>query len=135
MNGAYQAGVRLLRDGVTSNEVIAAATHYVEDREPDLRSDLARRAAVELLKPSKWIMYTHGLDMVEIIFPKVVHAGNTLAFGPDIDVDGQGFYQEDVILITASGHEFVNSELPYSAADIEHAMADAKARKLAAFDN
>ena len=104
-------------------EIIAACSRYVEDHTQRLHSDLARRAALELLKPGTWIMYTHGLDMVEMFPVKELHAGNTVAFGPDFDVDGQGFYEEDVVLITADGHQLINPPLPYSAADIEKMMA------------
>jgi len=58
--------------------------------------------------------------------PKELHIGNTVAFGPDFDVDGQGFYQEDVSLITADGHQLINPPLPYAAADIEKMMAQLK---------
>jgi hypothetical protein len=71
-------------------------------------------------------MYAHGLDMVEIYPLKELHTGNTVAFGPDFDVDGQGFYEEDLVLITADGYELVNPALPYSAADIEKMMAQLK---------
>jgi len=72
-------------------------------------------------------MYTHGLDMVEIYPPpKELDTGNTVAFGPDFDVDGQGFYEEDVSLITSDGHQLINPPLPYAAADIEKMMAQLK---------
>jgi ABC-type branched-subunit amino acid transport system substrate-binding protein len=64
--------------------------------------------------------------MVEIYPVKELHTGNTVAFGPDFDVDGQGFYQEDVSLITADGHRLINPPLPYSAADIEKMMTQLK---------
>ena len=44
----------------------------------------------------------------------------------DFDVDGQGFYEEDVSLVTADGHQIINPALPYSAADIEKLMARLK---------
>jgi hypothetical protein len=74
-------------------------------------------------------MYTHGLDMVEIFPVKELHTGNTVAFGPDFDVDGQGFYEEDVVLITADGYQVINPALPYSAAEIEKMMARLKRPK------
>ena len=127
MNGAYQSGLQAMHDGVKADDIIQASIHYVENHKDGLHSELARRAAVELLDPLTWIMYTHGLDMVEIFPPpKELHTGNTLAFGPDFDVDGLGFYQEDVALITAEGHELINPPLPYSAADIEKMMARVK---------
>jgi len=55
-----------------------------------------------------------------------LHTGYTVAFGPNFDVDRQGFYQEDVALITADGYQLINSALPYSAADIEKLMARLK---------
>ena len=128
MNGAYQSGLHALHDGVSSDEIIRTCTRYVEDHRPGLHSELARRAAVELLKPGSWAdMYTHGLEMVEIYPPpKELHAGNTVAFGPNFNVDGQGFYEEDVVLITADGYQLINPALPYSAADIEKMMARLK---------
>jgi hypothetical protein len=79
-----------------------------------------------MMKPDSWTMYTHGLDMVEIFPVKELHTGNTVAFGPDFQIDGMGFYEEDVSLVTATGHEVVNPPLPYTAADIEKLMARLK---------
>lgn len=123
MNGAYQSGLRTFHDGVRADEIIRACSQYVEEHRPQLHSELARRAAVELLKPAIWLMYTHGLDMVEIFPVKELHTGNTVAFGPEFNVDGVGFYQEDVVLITANGYELINPALPYSAKEIEKLMA------------
>jgi len=126
MNSAYQIGLQAMRDRASGNDIIQAAIHYVENHKDGLRSDLAKRAALELLKPGIWVMYTHGLDMVEIYPLKDLHTGNTVAFGPDFDVDGEGFYEEDVVLITADGYQLINPPLPYSAADIEKMMARMK---------
>jgi Xaa-Pro aminopeptidase len=129
MNSAYQNGLQAMHDGVSGDEVIQVCIHYVENHKDGLHSDLAKRAALELLKPNKWVMYTHGIDMVEIFPVKELHTGNTVAFGPEFDVDGQGFYEEDVSLITANGHQLINPPLPYSAADIEKLMAQLQRRK------
>jgi Xaa-Pro aminopeptidase len=126
MNGAYQSALRTLHDGVSADEVVQAAARYVEEHRQELHSELARRAALELLKPTTWVIYTHGLDMVEIYPPKEFHTGNTVAIGPDFDVDGQGFYQEDVALIKADGYLLINPALPYSPADIEQTMSRLK---------
>ena len=126
MNGAYQSGLEAMHDGVSANNVIQTSIHFVENHKDGLHSDLAKRAALELLKPGIWIMYTHGLDMVEIYPLKELHTGNTVAFGPDFDVDGQGFYEEDVALVTAQGHQLINPPLPCSAADIEKMIARLK---------
>jgi Xaa-Pro aminopeptidase len=129
MNNAYQSGLKALHDRVNADEIIRTCIRYVEDHKQGLHSELARRAALELLKPGKWVMYAHGLDMVEIFPLKELHTGNTVAFGPDVDVDGQGFYEEDVVLITADGYQLINPALPYSAADIEKMMARLKRPK------
>jgi len=129
MNGAYQSGLGVLRDGVSADEVIAASTRYATGRRQALRSELARRAAAELAKPSTWIMYTHGLDMVEIYPLKDLHTGNTVAIETEFNVDGMGFYEEDVWLITANGYQLINPDLPYSATDIETLMSRLKRSK------
>jgi Xaa-Pro aminopeptidase len=126
MNSAYQSGLKALHDGVNANEIIQRCIRYVEDHKEGLHSELSKRAALELLKPGNWLMYTHGLDMVEIYPLKELHTGNTVAFGPDFDVDGQGFYEKDLVLITADGYQLINPALPYSAADIEEMMARLK---------
>jgi len=129
MNAAYQYGLRALHDGVSGDEVIRASTQYAEEHQRDAHSQLAKRAAAELAKPTRWIMYTHGLDMIEIYPVKELHKGNTVAFGPEFNVNGMGFYQEDVLFITANGYQLINPALPYSAADIEKMMARLKRRE------
>ena len=132
MDGAYQSGLQAMRDGISADDVIQTCIHYAESHKNQLHSDLAKRATLELIKPGTWLMYTHGLDMVEMFPPpKELHTGDTVAFGPDFDVDGQGFSEEDVALITANGHELINPPLPYSAADIEKMMARMKQEYIA----
>ena len=126
MSSAYQSGLKAMHDGVSGDEIIQDCIHYVENHKDALRSDLAKRAVLELLKPNRWVMYTHGIDMVEIFPVKELHTGNTVAFGPDFDIDGMGFYEEDVSLITPDGHQLINPPLPYSATDIEKMMARLK---------
>lgn len=126
MSGAYRSGLQTLHDGVSADEIIQACSRYVEDHTQGLHSEFARRAASELRKPATWIMYTHGLDMVEMYPVQVLHSGNTVAIGPDFVVDGQGFYEEDVALITTDSYHLINPPLPYSAAAIEDLMAAQK---------
>lgn len=123
---AYHAGLAAMRDGVSADEVIQASMRYVNDHRSALRSPLAQRAADQLLRgPAVWIMYGHGIDMVEIYPVQRLHTGYAVAYGPDFDVDNMGFYEEDVSLITPAGHTLINPALPYKAAEIEHAMASA----------
>jgi len=53
MNGAYQSGLQAMHAGVGPNDIIQACIHYVETHKDGLHSDLAKRAALELLKPGK----------------------------------------------------------------------------------
>src|SRR5205807_2397943 len=62
MDAAYQAGLAVMRNGVTSEAVIQASIAYVADHRGALRSDLARKAADQLMRPRAWEMYTHGID-------------------------------------------------------------------------
>jgi Xaa-Pro aminopeptidase len=52
-----------------------------------------------------------------------MQAGNVICFEPGVTVRGDSFFVEDTLLITKTGHEILNPPLPYSAADIEKAMA------------
>ena len=59
-----------------------------------------------------------------------------VAFEPIFSVDGQGFYLEDMILVTKDGHEILTPGLPYSADEIERAVRrpeDRRPRLAAAF--
>jgi Xaa-Pro aminopeptidase len=126
MSAAYLRSLQAIHDGVSADAVIHAGIQYVEDHRQGLMSELARRAAEQMMQPASWIMYTHGLDMVEIYPVKELHTGNTVAFGPDFQVDGMGFYEEDVSLVTAEGYKIINPAWPYTAADIEKLMARLK---------
>jgi Xaa-Pro aminopeptidase len=48
--------------------------------------------------------------------------GTTINFEPIASIDGQGFFLEDMYLITRDGAELLTPGVPYSAEDIESAM-------------
>jgi Xaa-Pro aminopeptidase len=54
--------------------------------------------------------------------PETLRAGMTIDFEPIASVDGQGFYLEDMFLITKEGAELLTPGVPYSADEIETAM-------------
>jgi len=68
-----------------------------------------------------WQIHGVGLDIAEEL-PPVLRAGMVLDYEPIFVVDGQGFYMEDMILITSTGYEILTTGLPYSAAEIQRAM-------------
>ena len=49
-------------------------------------------------------------------------AGMTINFEPIASADGQGFFLEDMYLITKEGSELLTSGVPYSAEQIEAEM-------------
>jgi Xaa-Pro aminopeptidase len=48
--------------------------------------------------------------------------GTTINFEPIASIDGQGFFLEDMYLITKDGAELLTPGGPYSAEEIEAAM-------------
>jgi Xaa-Pro aminopeptidase len=57
-------------------------------------------------------------------FPRVLRAGNVICFEPRFTAGDQALFFEDTILITHDGHEILNPPLPYSAKEIEAAIAN-----------
>ena len=55
--------------------------------------------------------------------PKIFQAGNVLCYEPLLTAGKQAFLVEDTFLIVPTGYETLNPSLPYSAEDIEQAMA------------
>ena len=56
-------------------------------------------------------------------FVRTLRAGMTIALEPIMSIGGQGYYLEDMFLITKDGAELLTPGLPYTAAEIEKAMA------------
>ena len=124
---AYRAGLAVLRDGARADDVFAASLAEVRRRQPSLTTPLGRRAAEVLLGPDGlhwWEIHGVGLDSAEGL-PEVLRTGMTVDFEPIFSVDGQGFYLEDMILVTAKGHEILTPGLPYTADEIERATGAA----------
>ena len=66
-----------------------------------------------------WQVHTTNLT---VRLPDVLRAGMTVDLEPIASVDGQGFYLEDMFLITKEGAELLTPGVPYSAEQIEIAM-------------
>lgn len=124
---AYRAGLGVFRDGAKSADVFAASLAEVRRRQPALATPLGRKAAEVLLGPEGlrwWEIHGVGLDSAEGL-PEVLRAGMTVDFEPIFSVEGQGFYLEDMILVTPTGHEILTPGLPYTADEIEQATRTA----------
>jgi Xaa-Pro aminopeptidase len=121
---AYRAGLAALRSGLTHAELARIARGAVAAREPSLRTEYARKAAKAMLEAGDDLWHVHGvgieggeerLDRLE--------AGSVIAFEPMVEVDGDAFYLEDMILVTDGGHEVLSQGLPYTSDEIARSMA------------
>jgi len=118
---AYRAGLAAMRDGVRTQEVIDASIREVERRKDSVRTPFGKKAVAVLLSPEGrkyWEVHGVGLESAEAI-PEVLRSGMTVDFEPIFAVEGQGFYLEDMILITRDGYEILTTGLPYTADEIE----------------
>jgi Xaa-Pro aminopeptidase len=122
LNGAYLAGLNVMKEGTTADDIVKASISYINEHKDNLKSDLAKQATANALKNGEWPLHGLGLDMADG-FPRVLRAGNVICFEPRFIVGDQALFVEDTILITRDGHEILNPPLPYSAKDIEAAIA------------
>jgi Xaa-Pro aminopeptidase len=120
---AYQAGAKLLRAGVTVDQVWNAWQKELVSHQSSTRSLLARRAIEAWSSRTQvpfWQIHTSNLDTGSPNGP--LQAGTTINFEPIAAIDGQGFFLEDMYLITATGADLLTPGVPYSAEAIEAAM-------------
>lgn len=121
----YRAGLPRIRDGARPTEVYDAALAEVRRQSGSLRTAQGRHAAETLLGPKgtePWELHGVGLDDAEGL-PDVLRAGMVVAYELMFVVDGDGFYLEDMIAVGKDGHEILTPKLPYTASEIEAAMA------------
>jgi len=122
---AYRSGLARFREGTRRDEVFAASLDEVRRRRPSLATPLGRRAADVLLGADGlkwWGIHGVGLESAEGA-PEVLRAGMVVAFEPIFVVDRQGFYLEDMILVTREGYDVLTKGLPYTADEIEKSVS------------
>lgn len=120
----YRAGLATLRDGAEAEGLLRASVAEAGRRQGAMRTPLGKHAAALLTHPDSlpyWQWHGIGLDYAEPL-PRVLRAGMVLDYEPIFVVDGQGFYMEDMILITPTGYEILTKGLPLTAPEIERAM-------------
>jgi Xaa-Pro aminopeptidase len=125
LNGAYLAGLKVMKEGATSQDVVKASINYVEQHQNSLKTGMAKKAAANALTRRDYPLHGLGVDMADGT-PRVLRAGNVICYEPRFTVDDQAFFVEDTILITRDGYELLNPPLPYSAKEIERAIANKK---------
>ena len=122
--GAYQAGVKQLKEGSTEDQVFAAWAQELLRMRVSTKSALAKQA-VETWSERKnvpyWQVHTMNLDAGFVDGP--LRAGMTIDFEPIASIGGQGYYLEDMFLITKDSAERLTPVVPYSADEIEAVMA------------
>jgi Xaa-Pro aminopeptidase len=127
----YRAALATLRDGATGSSLLQASMAEAGRRRASMRTALGRHAAALLTMPDSlpfWQWHGIGLDDAEPL-PPVLRAGMVLDYEPIFAVDGQGFYMEDMLLVTPGGYETLTRGLPNTAAEIERAMHRARAAR------
>jgi Xaa-Pro aminopeptidase len=120
---AYQAGAKVLRAGVTIDQVFDAWRKELVNHRRSATSSLAQRAIESWSHRSQvpyWQVHTSNLATGTPVGP--LRAGTTINFEPIASIDGQGFFLEDMYLITVTGAELLTPGVPYSAEAIEAAM-------------
>jgi len=120
----YRAGLATIRDGADAAGLLRASVAEATRRRALMRTSLGRHAAALMAQPDSlpyWQWHGVGLDDAEEP-PRVLRGGMVIAYEPIFVVDGQGFYMEDMILVTPTGHEILTARLPTTATEIEAAM-------------
>jgi Xaa-Pro aminopeptidase len=125
LNGAYLAGLKMMKEGSGPTQVIKASIEYVREHQAELKTDTAKTAAANALSQGNWPIHGLGLDMADGA-PKTFQAGNVICYEPLFTAGDEAFFVEDTMLITRDGYEILNPPLPYAPEDIEKAMANAR---------
>lgn len=121
----YRAGLAKVRDGASVDSVFGAALARVRAMQPTMRTTEGKRAADVLLGPTgteAWEMHGAGLDDAEGNMTEL-RAGMVVAYELMFAVGGNGYYLEDLVEVLPNGYRILTGGLPYTAAEIERAMA------------
>jgi Xaa-Pro aminopeptidase len=120
---AYHAGSKALREGVTVNQVFDAWRAELVSHQSAAKSPLAQHAIEQWSKRENVPFWqVHTINLVAGNPKGPLRANTTIAFEPIASVDGQGYYLEDMFLITKDGAELLTPGVPYTAEEIEAAM-------------
>ncbi len=121
---AYHAGVLALREGVTVDQIFDAWRVALVRHRASAKSLLAQHA-VDFWSDRKNIPYwqVHTTNLMAGFPDGPLRQGTTINFEPIASVDGQGFFLEDMYLVTKDGAELLTPGVPYTAEEIEAAMS------------
>jgi Xaa-Pro aminopeptidase len=120
---AYRAGVGVLREGVTVDQVFDAWRAELLRHRASAKTVLAQHAIDSWSKRENVPFWQLHLTNLVAAFPiEPLGDRTTINFEPIASIEGRGFFLEDMYLITKDGAELLTPGVPYSAEDIEAAM-------------
>jgi len=116
---AYHAGAKALREAVTLDQVFEVWRKELVSHRAAVKSQLAQHA-IDSWSDRKNVPFwqVHTTNLLEVFDSEPLKAGTTINYEPIASVDGQGFFLEDMYLITKDGAELLTPGVPYSAEDI-----------------
>jgi Xaa-Pro aminopeptidase len=120
---AYRVGALALRDGATVDQIFDAWRTELLRQRASAKTLLAQRA-IDSWSDRKNVPYwqVHTTNLLAGFPVGPLREGTTINFEPIASIDGQGFFLEDMYLITKGGAELLTPGVPYSADEIEAAM-------------
>jgi len=120
---AYQAGAKMLRAGVTVDQVFDSWQKELVSHRASAKSAMAQHA-IDSWSDRKNVPFwqVHTTNMVAADPSVPLRDGININFEPIASVDGQGFFLEDMYRITKDGAELLTPGVPYSAEEIEATM-------------
>jgi Xaa-Pro aminopeptidase len=119
---AYRAGLRVLRAGITAEIVFEAWRTELLSHKASAKYDLTRQAIDAWSSRENsplWEVHTMNLQAGHV---DRFEAGTTVDYEPNVAFHEQGYYLEDMYLLTTNGAELLTPGLPYTAEEIEQVM-------------
>ena len=110
---AYHAGAAVLRAGVTVDQAYEVWRSELLRHRATAKSALAQHAIDSWSKRENVPFWQiHATNLLAARPPAMLPAGMTVNFEPIASVDGQGFFLEDMYLITKEGAELLTPGVP-----------------------
>ena len=111
---AYHAGVLGLRDGATVDQIFEAWRAELLRHRASAKTLLAQHA-IDSWSDRKNVPYwqVHTTNLMAGLPVGPLRQGTTINFEPIASVDGQGFFLEDMYLITKDGAKLLTPGVPY----------------------
>lgn len=121
---AYQKVASEMKEGLTEGEAFEIWRSELRRQGESAKTSLAKEAVAnwsERKNVPYWQMHTMNLGAGYI--EGALRAGMVIDFEPIVSISGQGYYLEDMYLISKTGSEVLTRGLPYTAEEIETFLA------------